>query len=569
MSALLARLDSIRSRMWLGFGGVVLLVLVSAAVARSAMGGLSTAIGTSMADVQRESQLSSKLVSDVTEALNAGNRYVETRDTASENAFRKYGWDAHAAQRALNSLAGRTSEEIATAAAIDSKLSAIEVRYALAHRLADLGRHDDAHATAAQAQASVDALLADVQHLGQLEADKVANASKGVEGGIASRSRTLLVLNLLTVVLAIVVVFVTVRGIGAPLDVLVRHARRLSEGDLTARTDDALPGEFRILADAMNATGDSLSRIVVVAAETAQSVADSAHELSSVSEQISLSAGQMASAMVDVSHGAETQVQQLRTVDETLQVIREAAEGVQGQSTALNSLAEQIERSATAKRREIVRALGVLADVKVSVERAAAEVGQLNATAADIARFVQSVGQIAEQTNLLALNAAIEAARAGDAGRGFAVVADEVRTLAEQSQRAADDIVQMTTTVTERVTSSARAMESSASRVTEIERVSRDIDEALHAIGAAAEQTRSAATGVAQAAVTNANAVRTAAASIDQIARTAESHAAAAEEVNASTQEQSAACEQMTSASAVLLAGSTQLKELVGGLRTA
>ncbi len=569
MNALRARLDSIRSRMWLGFGGVMLLVLVSAAVARNAMGSLSTAAGTSMADVQRESQLSSKLVSDVTEALNAGNSYVETRDTASENAFRKYGWDAHAAQRALNSLAGRTSEEIATAAAIDSKLSAIEVRYALAHRLADLGRHDDAHATAAQAQASVDALLGDVQHLGQLEAAKVANASKDVQSGIASRSRTLLVLNVLTVLLAIVVVFVTVRGIGAPLDVLVSHARRLSEGDLTARTEQALPGEFRILAQAMNATGDSLSRVVVVAAETAQNVADSAHELASVSEQISLSAGQMASAMTDVSHGAEMQVQQLRTVDETLQVIRDAAEGVQGQSTALNSLAEQIERSATAKRLEIVRALGVLADVKVSVERAASEVGQLNATAADIARFVQSVGQIAEQTNLLALNAAIEAARAGDAGRGFAVVAEEVRKLAEQSQRAADDIVEMTNVVTQRVTTSSRAMESSAGRVAEIERVSREIDQALRIIADAAERARGAAAGVTQAAVDNAEAATSAAASIEQIARAAEGHAAAAEEVNASTQEQSAACEQMTSASNILLEGSTQLKELVGGLKTA
>ena len=568
MNALFSRLDTIRSRMWLGFGGVMLLVLLSAVVARNAMGSLSSTIDTSMADVQRESQLSSKLVSDVTQALNAANRYVETRDTASQNAFRKFGWDAHAAQRALDALPSRTSQEIATAAAIDSKLSAIEVRYALAHRLADLDRRDEARATAAQAQASVDALLADVQQLGQLETGKVSNASQGVERGIASRSRTLVVLNGLTIVLAIVVVFVTVRGIGAPLDVLVRHARRLSEGDLSARTDDTLPGEFRILAQAMNATGDSLSRVVVVAAQTAQSVADSAHELASVSGQISLSAGQMAGAMTDVSHGAEMQVQQLRTVDETLQVIRDAAEGVQGQSTALNGLAEQIERSASAKRQEIVRALGVLADVKVSVERAAAEVGQLNATASDIARFVQSVGQIAEQTNLLALNAAIEAARAGDAGRGFAVVAEEVRKLAEESQRAADDIVQMTTVVTQRVTSSSRAMESSAGRVTEIERVSRDIDQALHAIGAAAEQTRAAASGLAQAAVTNASAVRTAAASIDQIARTAESHAAAAEEVNASTQEQSAACEQMTSASNVLLQGSTQLRELVGGLRT-
>jgi methyl-accepting chemotaxis protein len=62
--------------------------------------------------------------------------------------------------------------------------------------------------------------------------------------------------------------------------------------------------------------------------------------------------------------------------------------------------------------------------------------------------------------------------------------------------------------------------------------------------------------------------VTSAANSLELIAKTAEGHATAAEEVNASTQQQSAACEQMTSASNVLLSGSTQLRELVGGLRT-
>jgi methyl-accepting chemotaxis protein len=273
--------------------------------------------------------------------------------------------------------------------------------------------------------------------------------------------------------------------------------------------------------------------------------------------------------MTDVSHGAEAQVQQLRAVDETLDQIRDSADGVRFRSDEVNDLAREIEASAEEKRQQVQRSVGMLREVKSSVERAASEVIALNSSTAEIHRFVGIVAKIADQTNLLALNAAIEAARAGVHGRGFAVVAYEVRKVAAQAQRAADDVLQVTELVTSRVSASASAMQVGAARVVEIEKLSQTIDDALRSITSAAERTRVAAEGVATAAESNLRAVHDAAASIETIARTAEGHATAAEQVNASTQEQSAACEQMTSASNVLLEGSTQLKQVVAVLKVA
>jgi methyl-accepting chemotaxis protein len=293
----------------------------------------------------------------------------------------------------------------------------MEVSYALAHRLSDLGRSVEARAAAAQARGSIDDLLNNIERLGTIKAQKVAAARDRLADDTTQRSDWLLSLIGLALVIGTIVVTYTVRRVGQPLDVLVKHARRLSEGDLSSRVEgERMPGEFSILAAAMNQTGESLSRVVTVAARTAEDVSSSAHDLASVSEQISLSASQMASAMTEVSHGAEVQVQQLRSVDDTLQAIREAADGVKSRSSEVTDLARSIEASAHAKRLEIDRALGILVDVKTSVERAAGEIRALNATVSDINRFVASVGQIADQTNLLALNAAIEAARAGEHG---------------------------------------------------------------------------------------------------------------------------------------------------------
>ena len=565
---ILGALSTIRGRLWLGFGALVILLIVAGALAQRSISQLSYAMATELSEVQQESRLASQLSASAAATLAAGTRYLETRDTNALSVFREQGWNAHRLQSEMNNRPNQRADELSAIAAVDAKLSSMEVYYAFAHRLADLGRGEAAHVEAERAQVQVDSLLMHLEQLGAMKALKVSAASRRLQSESTRRTWVLLGLIALAVASGIGVVLLTIRSIGAPLDALVEHARKLSQGDLTVRTRSGLPDEFQILGNAMNQTGDSLSRVVSVAAQTAENVASSAHQLSSVSQQISISAGQMANAMTGVSHGAEEQVSQLRAIEDTLGAIRSAADSVTGRSSEVRSLAGEIEGTAAEKRREIERAVAILVDVKRSVERAASEVNALNATAADINRFVQTVMQIAEQTNLLALNAAIEAARAGEAGKGFAVVADEVRKLASQAQQAADDIVQMTAIVTRRVTSSSRVMEAGAARVVEIEAVSREIDDALRVISDAAGRARAAADHAAGAAAANATAVVSASNGLQAIAKTAESHAASAHQVNASTQEQSKACEEMTSASNLLLLGSTQLRELVGGLKT-
>lgn len=561
------QLDTIKSRLVAGFSLIVVLLLTAGAVGRAAISGLSDEMGRALDSVRGETMNTAALTTNVALELAAAQRYLERGSAADLATFRSTGWAAHEAQRALNASAGLTSAEVALVATIDERLSNIETGLATAHRLRDLGRQAAAEARAASVRAEEAALTEDVERLAQLRARHLDGTTADLRATAEQRQRFLLVVIIGAILLGIGIVLSTIRSITGPLGLLVAHARALSRGELDVRTDRALPGEFRELADAMNSSASNLSRVAAVASATAEEVATSAHQLTSAAEQVSSAATQTATAMSDVTQGAEVQVASLRDADTALQSVRLRAHEVRSGAEEVVDLAGEIERQAREKRVEIARARTMLAEIRQSVDHAALEVKELTATAESINTFVGIVSRIAEQTNLLSLNAAIEAARAGAAGRGFAVVADEVRKLADQAQQAAEDVVQLTAVVTRRVGTTTQAMATGAARVAEIETVSQGIDGALATITASAEQTRAAATGLGTAADQNVAAVSAAAGGITAAARAAEGHAAAAQQVSASTQEQSAACEEMSGAANALLRGSVRLREIVASLR--
>ncbi|HEU4881903.1 MAG TPA: methyl-accepting chemotaxis protein [Longimicrobium sp.] len=560
--------SGIRSRLVLGFGIVLVLLAIAGGVGWRSMTVLSGAIRQSMQGVEQDARLSVMLSTDVAREIAVAARYIEHGDVAAVE-FDSLRWQTHRTQRQLLRREGQTQEEVELVVGIDQRLSEAEVRYVAARRLAVLERGAEAAAQADTARAIEAAMLGDLSKLAQVKGARVGAAEQGLEADAAWWRLILAGLLLTALVIGCAVVWAVLRSITGPLDQLAAHAGRLSEGDLTARTENRLPDELHILATAMNRTSDSLSRIGAGAAQAADGITSSADDLTAISTQLAAAVGEVTMSIEQVSEGATGQVAQLRRVDTALRAMLDTAQRMVADVREVAGLAASIEHEAQARRAETERTIGTLFKIKTTVEAAAEETVALNAAVADVSSFVRTVNDIAEQTNLLGLNAAIEAARAGEEGRGFAVVADQVRKLAMQAREGAENVAVITRTITQRVNSTAAAMAAGATHVEEIERVAHAVEGALTTIVHAAERTRVAADRVTGLAEGNAAAAVDAATGIAAVAETAVVHAETAEGVRVATAQQESACRMVAEATERLTSSAGDLRSLVGELRVA
>ncbi len=559
-------LRSLRNRL---LAGLFLLLLLFLALVFAGIGSLravNRAVESELTTLAASSDLATDLVGSAADQVRTGESYLNQPSPEFRVDFLRLGDSTHSYRRRFRLLPGLTVEDQSALNRVETSQAKMEVAYAEAHALRDLGREQPALARAALARAPAESLIADVRTLTSRQQQRVSARIEALRERAGQREALVWLLFASAIVLGVGTAFVTVRSIDGPLQQLIDAARRFGAGDLRPTELGEMPAELATLARAMGQMGARLRGVIDSVIRESKGIGLSAGDLSAMSEELAAGSSEIVRAIGGVTQNAGRQVEEVRTADEVIATWRETAARDATVAERVVAEGEQVWLLADHQRRDFTLAATTLASL-----RQAAQTG--GAGARDLARHADRIGelldltrQLGAQCEVLALNASIEAARSADGG-GVSAIAAEARRLAEASREAADRVATATEALRALVTGQSTAIQGIATDALNVETTVQRGVVALDEVGRTTDSLRGhAAHVVRSAAESRATAGKLADLRV-RLEGDARETVSASESVTSAAGDQSSATGEIATSAAALLESSERLAALVADFR--
>ncbi|MBN1533224.1 MAG: methyl-accepting chemotaxis protein [Spirochaetes bacterium] len=259
----------------------------------------------------------------------------------------------------------------------------------------------------------------------------------------SSINYTLLMISISFLIMTLGIYYIILRiarQLSRPIGNIIGVFKRVSEGDLTASSDDYIPDSFGELVRYLQILLTKLNGVLVAALESSRRLSESSTGLWDTSRRLSENTQEQASSIEEMTASLEETTSSIDMISTSTRDQARTASTTFESMQQLKSIIQTIGESAVQALEMATLTSSEAVKGNELMQRAIQGMESIDASTQKITEFVGMISDISDQVNLLALNAAIEAARAGEHGRGFAVVADEISKLADQTSAGAKNI---------------------------------------------------------------------------------------------------------------------------------